>query len=117
MGNVPLLLGLGMVVEADGQLLLTAGFLRGLAKGAQTGFGCADGGQNAKDTEHDQNPHTKVKFCLQPYGQYQKENSGKNHGKAKLAYPYQQIQYFHGSSGLENIQIVHINSKLLYLII
>ena len=87
-----------MVIEADGSLLLSAGFLRCFAKGTQTGFGGADGGQKSKNAKNHNDPHAQAELLLQPHGQNQEKQHGKDDGKAELAYPHQKIQYFHNAS-------------------
>lgn len=59
-------MGLGMVVEADGGILLTAGLLGCFTKRTQTGFCSADGGQHTQNGEDHYDPNSQIEFLLKP---------------------------------------------------
>jgi hypothetical protein len=96
MGTILFLL---MIVKADGRLFASACFLCSLAQGMQTGFYCADGGQQSENSEYDENPDPKLEPVLNPYPQTQEKKQGEDDGQAELAYPHQKIQNFHKASG------------------
>ena len=105
---------LGVVVKADGRVLLLRDCFRSLAQGAKAGTGGADGGEYSQNAEDYHDPHAKAEFILQPDCQNQEKQCGKDDGKAELTYPHQEIQKLHSSSALGRRLNTPSNYTLLY---
>ena len=71
-----------MVIESDGGVFAVGCLIRCPEQGAQAGFGCADGGQDADETQHPIDPQPQAEALVQPVGQEQKQQGGKNDGNA-----------------------------------
>ena len=76
-----------MVVKSHGRLFAVGGLVSGLEKGVQTGFGGADGGQNADETQHPVDPQPQAVGLVEPVGQQKKKQGGKNDGHTELTHP------------------------------
>ena len=76
-----------VIIEAHRWLFVSGGLICRFFQGAYAGLSGAYGGQKPQNSCHNDDPHSKAKTSLQPYGHKQKKTNWEQNGKSELSYP------------------------------